>query len=88
MGIDTNEETIPNGDIKENIEVWEDLVNIKSMVLSLFVCSFTTMGGYFIAPNDPLKPLFFGLVGAIIGFIACSVMIEPKRVFSEENQEE
>lgn len=73
--------------IKENIEVWEDLVNIKSLVLSLCICSFTTLGGYFIAPNDQLKPLLFGLIGAIFGFIICSVLIKPKRIFHEENLE-
>lgn len=79
----TNAETIP-----ENIEVWEDLVKIKSLVASLMICSITTLGGYFIAPNEPPKPLFFGLSGALIGFIICSFIVKPKRVIHEVNRED
>lgn len=74
-------------DSKKNIEVWEDLVNIKDLVISLIVCSTTTLGGYFLAPNEPPKPLFFGLSGAIIGFVICTIFIKPKRIFKETNQE-
>lgn len=68
---------------KNNIEVWEDLVNIKDLVLALLICSVTTLGAYFIAPNEPPKPLFFGLIGALIGFVVCSIIIKPKRKFVE-----
>jgi hypothetical protein len=70
---------------KKNIEVWEDLVNIKDLVIALIICSATTLGGYFLAPNKPPKPLFFGLSGAIIGFLLCSIFIKPKRIFIETN---
>jgi hypothetical protein len=79
-----DEENIP----KENIEVWEDLVNIKSLVLSLCICSIAALGGYFIAPNEPPKPLFFGLSGALIGFIVCSIFVKPKRTILEVQREE
>lgn len=72
---------------KKNIEVWEDLVRIKDLVIALVVCSITTLGGYFLAPNKPPKPLLFGLSGAIIGFVICSIIIKPKRVFIETDQE-
>lgn len=68
-----------NQDENDNIEVWEDLINIKDLVIALIICSITTMGAYFIAPNEAPKPLFFGLGGAIIGFIICSFIIKPKR---------
>lgn len=74
--------------LKENIEVWEDLVNIKDLVVSLIICSTTSLGGYFIAPNEAPKPLFFGLSGAIIGFIICSILVKPKRTFIEEGKED
>lgn len=73
---------------KDNIEVWEDLVNINSLVLSLLICSITTLGGYFIAPNEPPKPLFYGLLGAFIGFITSSILIKPKRIIQEVTREE
>lgn len=74
--------------IPENIEVWEDLVKIKSLVWSLLICSSTTLGGYFIAPNESPKPLFFGLTGAIIGFIICSLFVKPKRTIHEIQEED
>jgi hypothetical protein len=69
---------------KKNIEVWEDLVSIKDLVVSLLICSVAAMGGYFIAPNEPPKPLLFGLTGALIGFVICSAIIKPKRNFKED----
>lgn len=67
-----------------NIEVWEDLVNIKDLVKALIICMITTFSGYFLAPNDSVKPLLFGLVGAIMGFIVSSFIIKPKRKFIQE----
>lgn len=77
-----------NEDLKKNIEVWEDLVNIRDLVISLIICSCTTLGGYFLAPKEPPKPLFFGLSGAIIGFVICTIFIKPKRIFIENDKEE
>ena len=73
---------------KDNIEVWEDLVSIKDLVLALVICSVTTLGAYFIAPNEPPKPLYFGLIGALIGFVASSIIIKPKRKFVVVEDEE
>jgi len=73
--------------VKNNIEVWEDIVNIKDLVMALIVCSVTTFVAYILAPNEPPKPLFFGLTGAIIGFIISSIFIKPKRIFIETNEE-
>jgi hypothetical protein len=73
---------------RNNIEVWEDLVNIKSLVLSITLCSITTLGGYFLAPNDPPKPLFYGLIGALAGFILASIIVKPKRMIQEVQREE
>jgi hypothetical protein len=73
--------------LKTNIEIWSDLVNIKDLVIALLICSFTTFGGYFLSPNASYKPLLFGLLGAIIGFIISGLIIEPKRVVMEEDKE-
>lgn len=67
-----------------NIEIWEDFVNIKDLVKALIICIITTFSGYFLAPNDSYKPLLFGLVGSIIGFIVSSFIIKPKRKFMLE----
>lgn len=72
---------------KKNIEIWEDLVHIKDLLIALLICVSTTFFGYFIAPNEPPKPLFFGLIGAIIGFIITSIIINPKRELVEGDRE-
>jgi len=69
---------------ENNIEIWEDLVNIKDLVKALIICIITTFSGYFLAPNDSYKPLLFGLVGAITGFIVSSFIIKPKRKLIQE----
>ena len=69
---------------KKNIEIWEDLVYIKDLLLALAICLTTTFGAYFIAPNEPPKPLFFGLSGAILGFVISSIIIKPKRILLDE----
>lgn len=73
---------------KENIEVWEDLVKIRDLVLAIVICLLTAFGGYFLAPNEPPKPLFFGLIGVFIGFIVSSFIIKPKRVCIETESED
>ncbi|HLR67411.1 hypothetical protein [Virgibacillus alimentarius] len=74
-------------EVKENVEIWEDVVNIKDLLISLIISSITTLGGYLIAPDTPPKPLIFGLIGAIIGFIISSVIIKPKRTFQMMDEE-
>ena len=72
---------------EKNIEIWEDLVRIKDLLLAFLICVSTTFFGYFIAPNDAPKPLFFGLIGAMIGFIITSIIINPKRELVEGDGE-
>ncbi|WP_010529223.1 hypothetical protein [Lentibacillus jeotgali] len=71
---------------KENIEVWEDLVHIKDLVISLAICSVTSLGGYLIAPEGQ-QPLIYGLIGAVLGFITSTIVIKPKRNFSYTDEE-
>ncbi len=73
--------------MESNIEVWEDLVDIKELILALFICSITALGGYFIAPDNPTKKLLCGISGAIIGFVICAILIKPKRILIEGNKE-
>lgn len=70
-----------------NVEIWEDVVNIKDLVLSLIISSITTLGGYLIGQEDPSRALIFGIVGAIVGFIICSVLFKPKRHFEYIDEE-
>lgn len=72
----------------DNIEVWEDIVSPKDLLISIAICTITTLGGYLIAPNDPSKELMFGLIGVVIGFLICSLIIKPKRTISYIDDEE
>lgn len=70
---------------ENNIEIWEDLVNLIDLIKALILCMITTFSGYFLAPKDSYKPLLFGLVGSITGFIVSCFIIKPKRnVIQEE----
>lgn len=73
---------------KKSIEIWEDLVNIKDLLIALCICIITTFTGYLLAPNKAPWPLLFGLIGAFIGFIISSFIIKPKRDFEESNMED
>ena len=72
----------------KNIEIWEDIVHIKDLLIALLICVSSTFFGYFIAPNEAPKPLFFGLIGTMIGFIIASIIINPKREFIEGARED
>ena len=66
---------------KQMVEIWGDVVEIRLLVMSIFISSVSTMGAYFLAPsNDKIKQLFFGLVGAILGFLISAIFIKPKRI--------
>lgn len=71
----------------ENIEVWEDVVNMKDLLISMIICSVAALGGYLIAPDEPPQPLIYGLVGIVIGFIISTTIIKPKRTLSYKDEE-
>ncbi len=65
---------------KEMVEIWGDIVELKALVLAIIISSTTTMGSCFFAPKGhQTKELFFGLGGAVLGFIISTILIKPKR---------
>lgn len=75
---------------KVMVEIWGDRVEIKSLVGAIVISIVSTMGSYSLAPSgDRTKGLFFGLFGAVLGFVISSVLIKPKRIIKleEENKE-
>lgn len=82
-----HETSIPVAKEVNNIEIWGDHVQIKDLLIAIVICSITTIGGYLIAPNESPKPLIFGLIGGIIGFLANTFLIKPKRFLKQENEE-
>lgn len=72
---------------RQMVEIWGDVVEIRLLVMSIFISGVSTMGAYFLAPsNDKIKQLFFGLAGAILGFIISAVFIKPKRIIILEEE--
>src|SRR5690606_22589724 len=80
---------LPNetSDTTQYVEVWEDVVSIKDLVLSLIICTVTTLVGYFIVPDKAPLPLFSGLTGSLVGFLICSFIFKPKRIIETEKDE-
>lgn len=73
---------------KEMVEIWGDVVALKSLAIAMVISSVCTMGMYFLAPaNDKTNQLFFGLGGAVLGFVICTIFIKPKRVIVESREE-
>lgn len=73
--------------MKENelIEIWGDNVNLKSMIVSMLICITTSLAGYFLAINySKTLQLFFGILGATIGFVLSVIFIKPKRIIKGE----
>lgn len=74
---------------KDLVEIWGDVVELRSLVLAIFISSGSTMGAFFLAPSDDqTKQLFFGLAGAVIGFVISTVFIKPKRILKTDEDQE
>lgn len=74
---------------KENlVEIWEDNVDIKDLLIAMLLCVGFSLGGYLLAFGET-PPLIFGLGGGVIGFIIASIIIKPKRHLTmlEEGEE-
>jgi uncharacterized BrkB/YihY/UPF0761 family membrane protein len=73
---------------KQMVEIWGDVVELRFLVMSIFISGVSTMGAYFLAPsNDKIKQLFFGLAGAVIGFCISAILVKPKRIIILEQEE-
>lgn len=70
---------------KEMVEIWGDVVEIKSLLISIIISLVSTMSLYFLAPqDDKTQALFFGLAGAVLGFVISTILIKPKRTITKE----
>ena len=62
------------------IEIWGDVVDASTLAKSIIIITITTMGAHLIAPKDNRTlGLFFGLTGAVIGFLIIVFLTKPKR---------
>ncbi|MEI3604400.1 hypothetical protein SPD48_01730 [Pseudogracilibacillus sp. SE30717A] len=77
-----------NDENKNYVEVWEDNVKVKDLLISMLLCIGLSLGGYIIAPGEAPQPLIFGLSGGVIGFIISSIIIKPKRKIIQLEEDE
>lgn len=77
-----------NKDEKNFVEVWEDHVKVRDLLIAMVLCVSLSLGGYILAPGDAPQPLIFGLTGGVTGFILSSFIIKPKRNVIEVDEEE
>lgn len=73
---------------KNYVEVWEDNVKVKDLLIAMTLCIGLSLGGYIIAPGEAPQPLIFGLTGGVIGFIISSFIIKPKRKITKVEEDE
>ncbi|AEB30499.1 hypothetical protein CAR_c18420 [Carnobacterium sp. 17-4] len=74
---------------QEKFEIWGDVVELRDLIISILLSSGSTMGAYFLAPSDDkTKQLFFGLAGAVVGFVLSTLFIKPKRIVTIEDKQE
>lgn len=74
---------------KTMVEIWGDVVEIQSLIIAIIISVASTMGLFALAPsNDSTKQLFFGLIGAVLGFTISAFLIRPKRVISVEKSKD
>lgn len=75
---------------KQLIEIWGDVVELSDLVRSILISAATTMGAYFLATSQSTtQQLFFGLAGALVGFMISVVITKPKRhvTYSQETDQ-
>lgn len=70
----------PGDDTKRYIEVWSDLVSTKDLTVSLLICCATTIAALLVALAIHSSEFFWGLGGAVVGFVIAAVVVTPKRV--------
>lgn len=73
---------------KTMVEIWGDVVELRSLILAITISVVSTMGLFALAPDNSTKQLFFGLIGAVLGFTISAFLIRPKRVISVEKSKD
>ena len=64
---------------QNNIEVWNDLVSPRDLLICLLISVMCVVAAVLLSSSFGGKPLFWGLGASTIGFIACCVLVSPKR---------
>ncbi len=66
----------------ENIEVWNDLVSLRDLAISLLVAVLCAAAAVLVSAYVGGQPLFWGLGASVIGFTVNCFLVTPKRMVS------
>lgn len=72
-------ETPVDGDGARYVEVWNDLVSPRDLTWSIVICAGTTAAALGIATALDTDTFFWGLGGAVVGFVIAALVFSPKR---------
>ncbi|HEY0187954.1 MAG TPA: hypothetical protein VGC67_10735 [Cellulomonas sp.] len=64
---------------EELVEIWGDRVSLRDLVVALAVCSAATVAAVLIGRAVDGSEFFWGLGGAVVGFVAAVLIVQPKR---------
>lgn len=62
-----------------NIEVWNDLVSPKDLLVCLAVSAVCAVAAVLIASNTGGQTLYWGLGASVVGFVLNCFLVTPKR---------
>jgi len=68
------------------LNVWDDTVSSRDLLISLFIATLLSLGGFLLAPWPAPGPLVLGLSGAILGFFISTLLFRPKRRLDIEEE--
>lgn len=72
-------ESDSEGTGRQNIEVWNDLVSPRDLVICLLVSVACAAAAVLISPRSGGQTLFWGLGASVAGFIVNCLLVTPKR---------
>lgn len=72
-------ESASNDTGRHNIEVWNDLVSPRDLVICLLVAAACTVAAVLISSRVGGQPLFWGLGASVVGFTVNCFLVAPKR---------
>lgn len=67
------------GTERQNVEVWNDLVSPKDLVICLLVAVACAVAAVMISSRVGGQTLFWGLGASVVGFIVNCFLVAPKR---------
>ncbi len=73
---------------KALLNLWGDVVETKALVFSILIILTLTMGAHLLAPSDnDTLGLFFGIGGAMVGFVLSAMLFKPQRIIREQERD-